>query len=346
MSRLPNVGHLLAHAALSAAREAGAAASSSGAGAGTSDFGAEAGCGRWRVVGAEMRADAVGALAGSLEGLRLDGGERRGSVTAAAGQSVRSAALRASALAKDQRWSPHATARALAVERGAYVVNPSGDLAGTAAALVPELAALNGPCGRWHGSSGVPPSADEMRAMLRGSDVFVFCGHGSGGQYVSQQGVGALERCATALLMGCSSGKLRGSGCFEPAGMAHAYLNAGSPAVVANLWDVTDRDIDRFSVALLHAWLRPGAGHEGHRGGLLPSVRAARGACRMAHLVGSAPVVFGLPVGPVLATRSHRDEPHPHVEDRGVARSCIKQGRRRPSRARGRVVAFSLAVAE
>lgn len=27
-----------------------------------------------------------------------------------------------------------------------------------------------------------------------------------------------------------------------------------SPALVANLWDVTDKDIDRFSKALFHHW--------------------------------------------------------------------------------------------
>nr|TKW23429.1 hypothetical protein SEVIR_4G291500v2 [Setaria viridis] len=31
------------------------------------------------------------------------------------------------------------------------------------------------------------------------------------------------------------------------------YFGLGS---VANLWDVSDKDIDRFSKALLHSWLR------------------------------------------------------------------------------------------
>jgi len=31
----------------------------------------------------------------------------------------------------------------------------------------------------------------------------------------------------------------------------------GCPAVVSNLWDVTDRDIDRFCEALLGTWLGP-----------------------------------------------------------------------------------------
>ena len=49
------------------------------------------------------------------------------------------------------------------------------------------------------------------------------------------------------MLMGCSSGKLRDEGKFDPHGMVHAYLTGGSPLVVSNLWDVTDKDIDRFA---------------------------------------------------------------------------------------------------
>jgi hypothetical protein len=34
----------------------------------------------------------------------------------------------------------------------------------------------------------------------------------------------------------------------------HIYLLA--PAIIANLWDVSDKDIDRFSKALLNSWLQ------------------------------------------------------------------------------------------
>ena len=57
-----------------------------------------------------------------------------------------------------------------------------------------------------------------------------------------------------ALLMGCSSGRLRtergatGNACVGPVA---TYAAHGSPCVVVNLWDVTDRDIDRFTHRLL-----------------------------------------------------------------------------------------------
>ena len=56
--------------------------------------------------------------------------------------------------------------------------------------------------------------------------------------------------------MGCSSGSLTLNGCYVPQGTPLSYLLAGSPAIVANLWDVTDKDIDRFGRAMLDSWLK------------------------------------------------------------------------------------------
>jgi len=56
--------------------------------------------------------------------------------------------------------------------------------------------------------------------------------------------------------MGCSSGTLQCKGSYAPRGAPLSYLFAGSPAIVANLWDVSDKDIDRFSKALLNSWLQ------------------------------------------------------------------------------------------
>ena len=85
--------------------------------------------------------------------------------------------------------------------------------------------------------------------------------------------------------------------------MALKYLTAGAPGlllskegalltviavVVANLWDVTDGDIDRFTSHLLDSL-----------GSSVPVptlVNRARQACTLKFLVGAAPVVYGLPV--------------------------------------------------
>lgn len=72
---------------------------------------------------------------------------------------------------------------------------------------------------------------------------------------MSRHEIEKLDKCSATFLMGCSSGSLWLKGCYIPEGIPLSYLLAGSPAIVATLWDVTDRDIDRFGKALLEAWL-------------------------------------------------------------------------------------------
>jgi separase len=57
---------------------------------------------------------------------------------------------------------------------------------------------------------------------------------------------------------------------------------------VANLWDVTDGEIDRFCAALLEECTR---GAE-----LLSAVARARFACRLPFLTGGAAVCYGVPM--------------------------------------------------
>ncbi|CAM9350154.1 unnamed protein product [Ectocarpus sp. 13 AM-2016] len=100
--------------------------------------------------------------------------------------------------------------------------------------------------------------------------------------------------------MGCSSGRLKGYGDFEPMGMATSYLAGGSPAVVANLWDVTDKDIDRFSVALFDAFVGKAEASDGGRGKpaktLAHAVAQSRAECKMPFIIGYAPVCYGIPM--------------------------------------------------
>ena len=71
--------------------------------------------------------------------------------------------------------------------------------------------------------------------------------------------------------------------------MTTTDLNAG---VAANLWDVTDGDIDRFTIAMME---RLSAGDN-----VSQAVAAARQSCVLKFLVGAAPVVYGIPVNFML----------------------------------------------
>lgn len=64
-----------------------------------------------------------------------------------------------------------------------------------------------------------------------------------------------------------------------------------SPQIVANLWSVTDKDIDAFLRRLLDNWL-PHA----RAGDVTRFMGDSRAVCRLPYLVGAAPVVYGLPL--------------------------------------------------
>lgn len=128
-------------------------------------------------------------------------------------------------------------------------------------------------------------------------------------QYIPGHEIAKLNNCAATLLLGCSSGSLQLKGCYMPHGAPISYLQAGSPVIIANLWDVTDKDIDRFGKAMLNSWLREREAasaecsecdvskncvHRQRIGSFMPQ---ARDACNLGYLIGAAPVCYGVPTG-------------------------------------------------
>lgn len=194
-----------------------------------------------------------------------------------------------------QAWIP--SRDGIRLDRGFYILDPELNLPHTRNKLSPILERLKRQHD-WGGMTGEAPTEDQMKKILQDSDVFTYCGHGAGELLISRDAVAGLSRCPVAVLMGCSSGRLRGYGEFEPTGMVSSYLAAGSPAIVANLWDVTDKDIDRFSVALLDMFAR--SDEDDANGGrdltLAHVIAQARTECKMAFIIGHAPVCYGIPI--------------------------------------------------
>jgi len=193
-----------------------------------------------------------------------------------------------------------------------YVLDPEGNLTTTADRILPIVESITLKKGwKWDGIVGSMPETSFMEdAVTQKHGLLLYCGHGGGQGCLSKSKVdkmiavnaGSFDN-ATLILMGCSSGKLvsvntKGMDYFdqvpihyEPEGIALSYLCAGSPCVVGNLWDVTDRDIDKYCITLLESFL---SGH-GERS-MAKCVADARSACKMKHLVGLAPVCYGIPV--------------------------------------------------
>lgn len=123
-------------------------------------------------------------------------------------------------------------------------------------------------------------------------------------------------RCPAAMLWGCSSGALSSNGVHDPMGTSIAYLLGGAPFVIGNLWDVTDKDIDKLSVrcmaSIFDEMHEEGKGDEEEEGdeaaavkcrrgigvvSISSSLSLSRGVCKLKAAVGFAPVMYGLPVG-------------------------------------------------
>ncbi|KAI7907851.1 peptidase family C50-domain-containing protein, partial [Cokeromyces recurvatus] len=119
-----------------------------------------------------------------------------------------------------------------------------------------------------------------------------YFGHSAGQAFMRGTTVRQLPKCAVSLLMGCSSGVLEANGEFDPYGYVLNYLLAGSPAVVANLWDVTDRSIDRLTKYMLGAWGMTTTTSTNKS--IVQAVTESRNQCSLSYLIGAAPVVYGI----------------------------------------------------
>lgn len=172
-----------------------------------------------------------------------------------------------------------------------FILNPTNDIPRTQAQFESIFTSLG-----WQGVTGKHPSKEEFQAALIGKDLIVYCGHGSGREYLVNDVIEQMRCRACPMLMGCGSGRLKVFGQqIEPFGVVLQYWIGGSPSVVANLWDVTDKDIDRFTETFLRHWV-PKMGSDTHISDITTAVQFSRKSCKLQYLVGAAPVVYGLPV--------------------------------------------------
>lgn len=202
--------------------------------------------------------------------------------------------------------------------KGAYVLNPGQDLKTTQTTFESRLKGLED----WDAIVEREPVESELKDILEKDDLYLYFGHGSGAQYIRSKTIKKLDKCATTFLMGCSSATLTDVGEFMPYGPPMSYMMAGCPAVVGTLWDVTDKDIDRFAKSTFEHWglygkdvpvavekvpKTPGRGRrrveepagvpaEEEKVSLVGAVAKGKKACNFRYLTAAAVVVYGVPV--------------------------------------------------
>lgn len=220
-----------------------------------------------------------------------------------------------------------------------YILDPENNLQPTKNRILPVIQRLSSGRG-WEGVVGTPPSASMFTGSLgQNNGLMIYFGHGGAQVCFSRRRVEDLidsrmsnhfktkknnSPCnAAVILMGCSSGRLVSINrktskltkqlplYYEPEGIALSYLCAGAPCVIGNLWDVTDNDIDRFSVSLLKSFFKSfyneSTNSKGSRNlSLAQCVAASRSACKLKYLVGCAPVCYGVPTFISKTSSSHQ----------------------------------------
>ncbi|KAJ7632765.1 cysteine peptidase C50 [Roridomyces roridus] len=201
-------------------------------------------------------------------------------------------------------WMTHGAGSSAVVDRavvdarkGYCILNPSGDLLRTEGRFKGWVDGMEKV--GWQSVVGHPPSEQQFLDALRKQDLVVYFGHGGGEQYLRSHKIRNLPRCAATMLWGCSSGSLREMGDFDRVGTPYNYMLAGCPTLVANIWDVTDRDIDVFSQSVFD---KIGLSEDGvrsrtneRRTSIVAAVAQSRSSCKLKYLTGAAPVVYGIP---------------------------------------------------
>jgi separase len=148
---------------------------------------------------------------------------------------------------------------------------------------------------KWRGFVAELPSDSTVKEYHDSSDLFIYCGHGAGERMCDTYSLRKYN-CPASFLWGCSSGSLISHGIHDPSGAALNYLLGGAPFVLGNLWDVTDKDIDRLSVSCLEHVLNSTDGDSTTDNAIVAkALSQARHTCKLKHAVGASPVMYGIP---------------------------------------------------
>lgn len=178
--------------------------------------------------------------------------------------------------------------------KGLFVVDPENNLSGTTKRLQPIATKLSNKYG-WDVVMNRTPDSNFILKRLK-KNIYLYSGHGSGERILS------IERFknyyqkenmvppGVIILMGCSSGKINlTSPSFVAEGIVKAYLNIGASIVICCQWDVSDKDIDRFTLSLVEELMRTS------NRSIQSCILRAKNACRLKHAVGSSIFCYGSP---------------------------------------------------
>jgi len=130
------------------------------------------------------------------------------------------------------------------------------------------------------GVEGRPLDISESQT-LSNNDLFIYIGHGTGKKYFNIFGYDPR----ILFLFGCSSCRLLTVKNFKSNGFLLKHMRKNR-IIIGNLWDVTDRDLDKFTLAFLEDFF--------DKLPILESIHKRKNVCKLKYLNSAAVVVYGV----------------------------------------------------
>lgn len=180
----------------------------------------------------------------------------------------------------------------------AMILNPHGDLSKTESRFSTRFRKISQEKPNCSLLVNQKPDEKTFLDMISSSNLFIYLGHGGGEQYARTKEIKKYSHIAPSFLLGCSSASMGLYGKLEPTGTVYSYLLGGCCSVLGNLWDVTDKDIDKFSERVFdQIGLGCEPSVESPEGSWISkAVSSSRDVCHLKYLNGAAPVLYGLPI--------------------------------------------------
>lgn len=181
-------------------------------------------------------------------------------------------------------------------ERVSMIVNPNSDLTRTENNFKGKFLEMERSRPNSKLIINQKPTEQEFLECLMNSNVFVYIGHGGGEQYIRHSLIKQNEKLPPVFLLGCSSASMKEKGVLQSPCVTYSYLIGNSCMVLGNLWDVTDKDIDKFSLSVFEKTSLTELSNKNESVTTTEAVANSRDTCHLKYLNGAAPVIYGLPV--------------------------------------------------
>lgn len=165
------------------------------------------------------------------------------------------------------------------VKSAFYLLDPANNLESTRKTILEYFESKNLD-GLLKGVVGRVLKPEEVKSMDK-IELFMYFGHGSGKKYFDF----SENKPKALFLFGCSSCRLLKVENFKSNGFCLKHIKKRR-ILLGNLWDVTDKDLDKYTMAILEDFFR--------EKDIVESIFINRNTCKLKYLNSAALVLYGI----------------------------------------------------